>query len=272
MISGWRWQPGPGVVDDRRDRRVHRAGQVADALVARPVVADRALVVERPGRVVAAHPGGGRLVVAARSPDSLPSDQRMTDGWFLSRSDHPRDPVDPRGQVARVVAQRALERVRLDVGLVDDVQPELVGQVEEGRVVRVVRGPDRVEPELLHQDEVGAHRLGRDDPAGVLVEVVAVDAADEDPRAVDQQVQAADLDPAEADPDGGRLGDRAVGGAQRRRAAGRGPAARPTSGATSGTSTCHVTRPSSGGAIRRWTACPGGLVLGRQQARRVRGT
>ena len=72
---------------------------------------------------------------------------------------HPRDAVDPLGQVAVVVAQGALEGVRFDVGFVDDVQPELVGQVEEGRVVGVVRGPDRVEPELLHQDEVGAHRL-----------------------------------------------------------------------------------------------------------------
>ena len=108
-----------------------------------------------------------------------------------------------------VVAQRALEGVRLDVGLVDDVEAKLVGQVEEGRVVRVVRGPHGVEPELLHQDEVGAHRLDRHDPPGVLVEVVAVDPADEDPGAIDQQVQAADLDPAEADLDGGLLGDRA---------------------------------------------------------------
>ncbi len=43
----------------------------------------------------------------------------------------------------------------------------------------------------------------------MLVEVVAVDAADEDARAVDQQVEALDLDPTEADLDGRRLGDRA---------------------------------------------------------------
>ena len=43
----------------------------------------------------------------------------------------------------------------------------------------------------------------------MLVEVVAVDPADEDPGAVDQQVEARDLDPAEADLDGGLLGDRA---------------------------------------------------------------
>ena len=106
-----------------------------------------------------------------------------------------------------VVAQRALERVRFDVGLVDDVHPEFVGQVEEGRIVRVVRGPHGVEPELLHQHEIRAHRLDRDDPAGVLVEVVAVDPADEDPGAVHEQVEALDLDPAEADLDRHLLGD-----------------------------------------------------------------
>ena len=104
----------------------------------------------------------------------------MTDGWFLSRwtirdtrSTHAR-------QVAGVVAERALEGVRLDVGLVDDVQPELVGQLEEGRVVRVVRGAHGVEAEPLHEHEVGAHRLAGHDAPGVLVEVVPVDAADED--------------------------------------------------------------------------------------------
>ena len=84
----------------------------------------------------------------------------MTDGWFLSRMAIRETRSTHAAEVARVVAQRALERVRLDVGLVDDVQAELVGQVEEGRVVRVVRGADGVEPELLHEHEVGAHRLG----------------------------------------------------------------------------------------------------------------
>ena len=114
-----------------------------------------------------------------------------------------------------VVAQRALEGVRFDVGLVDDVQAELVGQLEEGRVVRVVRCPHGVEPELLHHDEVRAHRLAGHDAPGVLVEVVAVDAADEDARAVDEQVEPADLDAPEPDLDRHRLGDGAVRGPQR---------------------------------------------------------
>ena len=45
----------------------------------------------------------------------------------------------------------------------------------------------------------------------MLVEVVAIDAADVDALAVDEQVEPADLDPAEPDLDGHRLGDVAVG-------------------------------------------------------------
>ena len=122
----------------------------------------------------------------------------MIEGWFRSRMRHPRDPRHPLREVAWVVAQRALEGVRLDVGLVDDVEPELVGQIEKDGVVRVMRGPNRVEPEPLHEHEVSAHRLGRDDPSRVLVEIVAVDAADEDPPAVHEEIEAPDLDTAKS--------------------------------------------------------------------------
>ena len=181
---------------------------------------------------------------------------------------HPRDAVDPLREVAVVVAERALEGVRFDVGLVDDVQPELVGQVEEGRVVGVVRGPDRVEPELLHEDQVGAHRLGRDDPPGVLVEVVAVDAAEEDPGTVDQEVEPDDLDPPEADLDRDGLGDRAIRGVERdvQRVAVRllrGPAPDGR----------DLDVPGDEAVERRCHPAvddvPRGLVLGRQEARRV---
>ena len=179
-----------------------------------PVPADRALVVERAGRVVAADPRGGRGVVGAvaRLVAQRPGDDRRV---VLVALDHPGDALDPGRQVARVVAQRALERVALDVRLGDHVQPELVGQVREGRVVGVVRGPHGVEPELLHQDQVGAHRLDRDDPPGDLVEVVAVDPAQVDAPAVDEEVHPADLDAPEADPQLGGLDDLAAGRAER---------------------------------------------------------
>ena len=52
-------------------------------------------------------------------------------GGFGSRIAIRADSNHPLRQVARVVAQRALERMRFDVGFVDDVQPELVAQIEE---------------------------------------------------------------------------------------------------------------------------------------------
>src|SRR5947207_502629 len=97
--------------------------------------------------------------------------------------------------------------MRLDVRLTDHVEADLVGELEERRVVRIVRGPDRVEPELLHLDKVRPHRLPGHDPARVLVEVMAVHAAEEDPPAVDEEVESPDLNPVEADLDLRRLDD-----------------------------------------------------------------
>ncbi len=200
--------------DDRVEGRVHRAGEVARVLLRGPVELDRALVVERPGWVGPARPAGRGVVVpaVAQFVAQGPRDHR---GMVLVALDHPGDAGDPLVEVARVVAQRPPERVRLDVGLVHDVQPELVGEVEERGVVRVVRGPDRVEPELLHRHEVGPHVRHGHDPARPRVEVVAVDAADEDPPAVDQEVAPGDLDAPEADPDAGGVDGLARGRAER---------------------------------------------------------
>src|SRR5438093_463555 len=79
-----------------------------------------------------------------------------------------------------------------------------------GYIGRVVRGPDGVEPELLHLDQVGAHGGRRDGTTGSLVEVVAVDAAQKDPAAVEEEVPLPDLHPPKADPELDFLGRRAV--------------------------------------------------------------
>ena len=131
--------------------------------------------------------------------------------------DHARDAVHERQPVARVAADVVVPAVRLDVGLVDDVQPELVARVEERRVVRVMRGAHGVEAPALHRDDVRAQVLGRDDPPGPWIEVVAVDAADEDRPPVDQQLDAAHLDPPEPDAALDPLRDAPVGRDQRHR-------------------------------------------------------
>ena len=75
----------------------------------------------------------------------------MTLGWFLSRSTMFATRSTNAAAVARVVAELVVVRVRLDVRLVDHVEPEPVAEVEPVRVVRVVRRADGVDVEPLHQ-------------------------------------------------------------------------------------------------------------------------
>lgn len=127
---------------------------------------------------------------------------------------HPCDAVHEGAGVARVVGDLVGVVVRLDVRLVDHIEAEFVREVVQRRVVRVVRGADRVEPELLQQHEIGAHVVVRHRPPGQRMEVVPVDAPDVDPLAVEEQVPAADLDLAETDAMERGVGDRAVGAVQ----------------------------------------------------------
>jgi hypothetical protein len=106
----------------------------------------------------------------------------------------------PRRIVGRVVPplQRE-EAVRLEVALVDHVQPELVAEVEEARVRRVVARAHGVDVVGLHQLDVAPHHvLGHRAPR-VGIELVAVDAVQLDAVPVDQQQPVLDHNPAEAD-------------------------------------------------------------------------
>ncbi len=108
--------------------------------------------------------------------------------------------VPPLGPVGQAVARARLVVVRLDVHLVVDPQPVLVGQVVEVRVGRVVRGAHGVDVEPLHQRHVLFLALARHVPAVVRVGLGAVDALEQHPLAVDQQLPVGDGDLAEADP------------------------------------------------------------------------
>ena len=112
---------------------------------------------------------------------------------------HARATREPGRLVARVVAQAGVVGVALDVRFVDHVQAELVAQVEEPRVVRVVRrahGGDVVTP---HRQQIGAHVVDGDGTAAGGVVVVAVDAEDPHRLPVDEQLAVAHLHVAESD-------------------------------------------------------------------------
>ncbi len=162
---------------------------------------------------MAPDPAGGRVVVRAvvGLVAERPDDHR---GVVLVAQHHSRHAVHERVQIARVVRDLVRVVVRLDVRLVDDVETQLVGEVVERRVVRVVRGADRVEAEPLEQHQVRAHVVVRHRAAGQWMEVVPVDAPDVHALAVDEQVPADDLDVPEADAPVRRVGDRPVGAVQ----------------------------------------------------------
>ena len=75
--------------------------------------------------------------------------------------------------------------VALDVGLGADVEAQLVGQIVQDLIVRVVRGTHRVQVVLLHQGQVGVIVLIVEGVAGLGVGVVAVDAPEDHLAAVD---------------------------------------------------------------------------------------
>ena len=142
--------------------------------------------------------------------------------------DHPRPAGHPCRSVPGVVAQAGVVGVALDVRLVDHVHAELVAQVEQPRVVGVVRAPHGGDVVAPHGEQVVAHVGDRHRLAAVGVVVVAVHAVDPDPLTVDEQVAVADLDAAEPDELGVNLDQRAVGVEQLGDRRGTGTAARPT--------------------------------------------
>ena len=201
---------GAGLAEaaDGLDPRVHRAHQIRrrqpsggpvgvdlmavrrrDAAVA---VEHRTLVVQRAGRVRAADPAGQRVVVAAVPAlvAQAPEDDARVVAVALH---HPCATLQPGGAVPRVLAQRRVVGVALDVGLVDHVHAELVAQVVERVVVRIVRrahGSDVVRP---HRQQVGTHVVHRHGLAAVRMVVVAVHPEHPDRLPVDQQLAIAHL-------------------------------------------------------------------------------
>ena len=76
--------------------------------------------------------------------------------------------------------------MRLDVGLVDHEEPELVEQIVVMRRVRVVAGAHAVHVVALHEQQIGSELLRRDRITGHRVAVVPVHAVDHNRPAIEQ--------------------------------------------------------------------------------------
>ena len=201
----------PGVVallgprHDVVQLRVHRADDVRGASPTRPVVPDRALVVEGPRGVPAPDPACGCIVVRAVAAlvAERPADHARV---VLVAFDHVARPLEEGGAVPRIAADLVVVSVGLDVRLIDDVEPVAVAEIEPVGVVGVMRGAHGVDVRLLHELRIGLHQLTRDDASAAVVVIVSIDTADQKRPVIQEEAAIADLHRAEADVARRRLG------------------------------------------------------------------
>ena len=176
---------------------------------------DGALVVQQAGGVVGLDPAAGldeahtvaRLV--AHGPDEHAGAVLVADDAALDAVEHRLFEHGVVGQQRELIlAVRAVGRdhaVHLDVGLVDDVEAQLVAQLVEAGGVGVVAGADGVDVVLLHQRQVAQHLVEGDGKAVDGRGIVAVRAAELDLRAVELDDLVFDGDGAQADAGGDLL-------------------------------------------------------------------
>ena len=187
------------------DRRVHvGADIVGDALAVY-----RALIVDRQGGL-RLQPGvhGVRVVVAAGLVAEGPHDDRRVRADLVPLVEA-LDAFHVPGQPCRVMRDGVVvagclqlhdgRAVGLEVVLVDDVDAEFVGELEEQRIGRVVGRAHRVDVVLLAQEQV-ALDLVRGHRVSVRAgRVVVVDALELDSLPVDEEEVFPDLDGLKAD-------------------------------------------------------------------------
>ena len=129
--------------------RIHPAIHVGDLHVVVTFVMNRAARIERAGEV-----GHGRQVAAKTSfVAQRPEDDAGMVLVAVNRAFHPIDTCAFPARVVRWIAGPVFlqaEPVRLEIAFVDDVKAILIAQVEEARVVGVMRGANRVDIVLLH--------------------------------------------------------------------------------------------------------------------------
>ena len=90
--------------------------------------------------------------------------------------------------------------VHLKVGLVHYIKAVRIAKQVELGAVGIVRGPDGVDVQLLHQADILRHIRKADGGGGLAVEIVAIHALQLDGGAIDLEHLAVDADLTEADP------------------------------------------------------------------------
>ncbi len=175
-----------------------------------------ALVVHGAAGVAPVHPLGHGRQVAARPglvAEGPHDDARVVQVALDGALDAVEVGLGPRRVVARVARPVVEdEAVGLEVALEHDPEAELVGEVEQAGVRRVVAGADGVDVRALHGDEVLAGELLVEHPPTDRVGLVAVHAAEDQPVAVHQEAVAHDAHVTEPQPQAHRLPGRAHGG------------------------------------------------------------
>jgi len=107
--------------------------------------------------------------------------------------------IDPRRQIALIIAERILEGMGFNVGFTDHIKTQLVSDIEERWIIGVMRCTDCIEIELLHLNEIGAH-IGRTHyTTSLAIEIVAIDSIENHALTVYQEISTFDCYITEAD-------------------------------------------------------------------------
>ena len=119
------------------------------------------------------------------------------DAWMVSIAhDHPLTSRQPCGEISAVVAQRRVVGVRLDVRLRHHVQAELVTEIEECWIVRIVTCADRIAVVAFHCNDVVAHVFTSHCLASFGVMILPIDTAQRDTPPVHAHLTLGHLDAA----------------------------------------------------------------------------
>ena len=100
-------------------------------------------------------------------------------------------------QPERIIAQIVPDAMGFEVGFIDQIDPIFIAQLVPERVIGIMAGANRVEVELLHQLDLGAHIVFCERPTAFGMMLMTIYAAQHEAFAVQQNDAILDLHLAE---------------------------------------------------------------------------